>query len=128
MQILTQRDDDSAFFRDQNANNVLDLGSGFTASTAANISNIGLTALGTTAATTFTLDAPAQGCMCELIMTAGTTTINTVASGSTSISFDGTTGTQLTFNGINEAVILKGISTTRWAIKSNVGAVGVAST
>jgi len=128
MQILTQRDDATAFFQDEVANNVLDLGSAFTASTAANISNIGITQLATTAATTFTLDAPAQGCECELIMTAGTTTINTVASGSTSISFDGTTGTQLTFNGINETVALKGLSTTRWAITSNVGSVGVAST
>ena len=128
MQILTQRDDDTAYFKDQDANNVLDLGSAFTASTAANISNIGLTQITSTAAKTYTLDAPAQGCVCEIIYTGSSTTVQTVASGSTSISFNGTTGTQLTFNGINEAVILKGISTTRWAIMSNVGSVGVAST
>ena len=97
MQILTQRDDDTAYFKDQDANNTLDLGSAFTASTAANISNIGLTQITSTAATTYTLNAPAQGCTCEIIYTGSSTTVQTVASGSTSISFDGTTGTQLQF-------------------------------
>lgn len=101
-----------------------------TASTATNLKSYGITQLASTAAKSYTLDAPYAGAYKEIVMTAGTTTINTVVCGSTvnGISVGGSSTTRkLQFNGINDAVILKGISTTKWLITSNVGSVAVAT-
>jgi hypothetical protein len=87
------------------------------ASTATNIKAYGITSLTSTAAKSFTLDAPYKGAYKEIVMTAGTTTINTVVAGSTvnGISIGGSATTRkLEFNGINDAVTLRGISDTKW--------------
>ncbi len=125
MFIIKQQDDDTAKAIDQNDNNIAHFGLVATASTATNVSNVGMSLLASTAAKTFTMDAPAVGCQKQVICTAASTTVQTLNSGSTGITFDGSADT-LTFNGNNEAVILQGISTTRWAILSNTGGVGIA--
>lgn len=125
MLIIKQQDDDTAKVIDQNDNNIAHFGLVDTASTAANVSNIGMTLLASTAAKTYTMDIPSIGCQKQVICTASSTTVQTLSSGSTGITFDGSADT-LTFNGINESVILQGVSTTRWAILSNTGSVGIA--
>lgn len=100
------------------------------ASTSANIRAYGTTSLTSTAAKSYTLDAPYKGARKEIVMTAATTTINTVVCGSTSngISVGGSSTTRkLQFNTINDSVILRGISTTKWLVVSNTGSVTVAT-
>ena len=95
------------------------------ASTAANVKAYGLTSLTSTAAKTFTIDAPVPGVEKQIVMTAGTTTINTVTFGSTvnGISVGGAaTGRKITFNAIDDAVTLRGLTTTKWIVTSNTGA------
>lgn len=95
------------------------------ASTAANVKAFGLTSLTSTAAKTFAIDAPVPGVDKEIVMTAGTTTINTVTFGSTvnGISVGGSsTARKITFNAINDAVTLRGLTTTKWLVTSNTGA------
>lgn len=99
-------------------------------STAVNAKAYGITSLVSTAAKTVVLDAPFKGAYKEIVMTAGTTTINTVTIGSTvnGISVGGSaTARKLTFNAINDAVILRGISTTKWLVVANAGSVGIAT-
>ena len=99
-------------------------------STAVNAKAYGITSLVSTAAKTIVLDAPVKGAYKEIVMTAGTTTINTVTIGSTvnGISVGGSaTARKLQFNAINESVILRGISSTKWLVTSNTGGVVIAS-
>jgi len=101
-----------------------------TASTATNVKHFGLTDLDSTAAKSFTIDAPVPACEKTIIMTAGTTTINTVVFGSTvnGISVGGSSTTRkLQFNAINDSVMLRGITTTKWLVTSNTGSVVIAS-
>ena len=100
------------------------------ASTATNVRHFGITSLTSTAAKTFTIDAPVPGCKKTITMTAGTTTINTVTFGSTvnGISVGGSSTTRkLQFNAINDSVTLEGITTTKWLVTSNTGSVVIAS-
>lgn len=101
-----------------------------TASTATNVKHFGLTELTSTAAKTFTIDAPVPGCDKTIVMTAGTTTINTVTFGSTvnGISVGGASTTRkLQFNAINDSVTLRGLTATKWLVTSNTGSVVIAS-
>jgi len=96
-----------------------------TASTATNIKHFGVTELTSTAAKSFTIDAPVPACKKTITMTAGTTTINTVVFGSTvnGIQVGGTsTNRKITFNGVDDSVTLRGITTTKWIVTSNTGA------
>ena len=95
-----------------------------TASTATNVKHFGTTELTSTAAKSYTIDAPVPGCYKEICNTAGTTTINTVVFGSTvnGIQVGGlSTSRKITFIAQNAAVTLKGITTTKWVITSNDG-------
>ena len=81
-----------------------------------------MTQLTSTAAKTYTLDAPVLGAYKEIVNTAGSTTINTVVAGSTvnGISIGGSSvARKLEFNGQNDSVILRGISTTKWLVTAN---------
>lgn len=101
-----------------------------TASTGTNATAYGLTQLASTAAKSYTLDAPFKGAEKEIVMTAATTTINTVVAGSTvnGISIGGSaTARKLQFNGINEAVTLRGVSDTKWLVVNNTGSVTIAT-
>lgn len=98
--------------------------------TAANISNNGLTTFGSesTAATTYTLDAPVAGIRKSLLCNSTSTLAKTLYSGSTAIRFGASsTITNLVFDASNEAVILQGVSATQWAVVSNVGSVTLSS-
>lgn len=101
-----------------------------TASTAVNVKHFGLTELDSTAAKSFNIDAPVPGCDKTIVMTAGTTTINTVVFGSTvnGISVGGASTTRkLQFNAINDSVTLRGLTATKWLVTSNTGSVVIAS-
>lgn len=93
------------------------------ATTGTQISNNGLTVLTSTTTKTFGLAAPVAGVLKAFICTASGTSVKTVkaASGTT---VDGTND-DLTFNAANEACILIGASSTRWAVISNVNSVGI---
>lgn len=91
--------------------------------TAANFPAFGAVTFGSTAAKSYTLDAPAGGEVVYLRCTAGTTSaLQTIQSGSTAITFDGTK-TNLVFNAAGDAATLVAESATRWGIYSNVGSV-----
>lgn len=91
--------------------------------TAANFPAFGAVTFGSTAAKSYTLTAPAGGEVVYLRCTAGTTTaLQTIQSGSTAITFDGTK-TKLVFNAAGDAATLVAESATRWGIYSNVGSV-----
>ena len=95
-------------------------------STTANLANWGVSTLGSTGATaTFTLTAPVAGVEKELLATS--TSVQNVDSGSTTVTFDGTTGIRLILNNSNEGVALRGLSTTRWFIVSNTNSVAVST-
>ena len=93
-------------------------------STTANLANWGVSTLGSTGAT-FTLTAPVAGVEKELLATS--TSVQNVDSGSTTVTFDGTTGIRLILNNSNEGVALRGLSTTRWFIVSNTNSVAVST-
>ena len=86
-----------------------------TASTAVNVKHFGTTELTSTAAKTYIIDAPVPGTYKEIVNTAGSTKINTVTFGSTvnGIQVGGSSvARKITFNGQDQAVICKGITTT----------------
>jgi len=96
-----------------------------TASTTANIKHFGLTDITSTAAKSYTIDAPVPGCEKLIVNSAGTTTINTVVFGSTvnGIQVGGlSTHRKITFNAQNESVMLKGITSTKWLVTALNGA------
>jgi hypothetical protein len=96
-----------------------------TASTGTNLKHYGITEITSTAAKSYTIDAPVPGCYKEIVNAAGTTTINTVVFGSTvnGIQVGGlATHRKITFNAQNESVVVKGISTTKWLVTALNGA------
>lgn len=130
MIIINQKDDGTGGFQNENGGDLVNFNYTETASTAANLTNYGITDIASTAAKSYVLDAPVKGAIKELVMSAATTTINTVVCGSTinGISVGGSATTRkLTFNAINEAVTLRGLSATKWLVVNNTGGVGVAS-
>lgn len=91
------------------------------------IAGAGIALLGTiaTAQSAFTLPAPTAATLgTELTLIASTaSTSQTVTTNATSVKINYTGNTILTFNTIDQSVTLKQITTTQWAIKSNVGSV-----
>lgn len=85
-----------------------------TASTAAALSNIGLSRLTATASKTYSLSAPFAGALKMLHKSAASTKIISVNAGS-GVTFDGSND-DMTFNGADDAAILLGVSATRWVI------------
>lgn len=83
----------------------------------------GITNLTSTGVQTVALTIPFAGAYKSIIKTGASTAIITVTSGSTAVTFNGT-NTNLTFDAAGEAVVLTGLSATRWAILSNEGTVG----
>ena len=122
MIIINQKDDGTGGLNDENGNELFNVNYVETASTAANLKAYGLTQLTSTAAKSYTIDAPFLGAHKEIVNTAGSTTINTVTFGSTvnGISVGGSSvARKITFNGQNDAVTLTGISTSKWLVTSN---------
>lgn len=95
--------------------------------TTDNIVNYGLTELDTSVAITHVMDAPVAGVQKQLIKTDASTETITVDTGSSEITFNGT-NCLATFDGAGEALILRGLSATRWLVLTNTGSVGFAST
>lgn len=90
------------------------------ASTAANLSNSGITTLSSTATSAaYTMAAPAAGIKKVITQTGPSTAITvTLASGT----FDGTNQIA-TFNASKDTIELVGLSTSRMAVVSNIGSV-----
>lgn len=86
----------------------------------------GITNLTSTAAIAHTMQAPFPGAVKYIFKSGGTTTITTVNSGSSLITFDGTND-DLDFDAAGEAVLLVGLSATRWAIIVNTGSVALST-
>ncbi len=98
-----------------------------TADSDVTLSNHGLVKLPSTAASALTMPDPVLGAEVVLTKTGGTTTITTVIPGTTTIFFGNGTDRKLSFDAVDETVILRGQSATVWAIVSNVGSVAAAS-
>lgn len=105
---------------------VVDVDVGTTASTASIIPPTGFTDLRSTAAVVLTLAAPFQGARKTIFKSGGSTTITTVNTGSSLITYDGTND-DLDFDAAGECVQLVGLSATRWAIVTNTGSVGLST-
>ncbi len=98
-----------------------------TGSTAATMSNSGITKITSTATKTYNLADPVAGVQKEIICISTGTATKTVkcSTAGNNATFDATHHT-LTFAAVNTAVILIGLSSTRWAVMSNVNSVGIA--
>jgi len=92
------------------------------ASSLANISANGVTTISSTGTIAYLIDAPVAGVKKYLTVTASTAarTVTTPAN----VTFDGTNNTA-TFNADKQTLALIGLSTSRYAIISNVGTVGM---
>lgn len=98
-----------------------------TGSTAAAFNAMGATRFGAATAKTYTLGDTPIGSQKILRCTQGSTSaLQTVNSGSTAITFDGTKR-NLKFNAADDAVILLRETATRYSIISNVGSVAVST-
>lgn len=92
--------------------------------TGETLNNRGISVIeSTTTAPTYTMPTPAVGYVAKIVSNSSSTLTNIVTSATTI--FFGVQGsnTTLTFPAVEAAVILEGISATRWAILSNVGTV-----
>lgn len=91
----------------------------------ANLDSVGISLIGndTDSSTSFTLDDPIVGETKTIIQVDTTTTGVEIVTNSTSVSFNVAGNRTLTFNGADDAVVLKGLSSTRWGVVSNVGSV-----
>lgn len=90
--------------------------------------NSGIATLGSTdGQKNYTLAAPTAGVNKTLVCTAGSSANTCVVLCASGVTFDGT-NTKATFNAANELLDLVGISTTQWAIKSNMNSVALATT
>lgn len=117
---ITQQPDGSGGWMDGNGN-LLELPTYVeAASTAANLKRYGLATIASTGVKTFTLDAPVLGARKEIVKTANSTAICTVSCGS-GVTIGGSTKTvtKILFNGQNDSVILRAISSTKWHVVGN---------
>ena len=89
------------------------------------ISNDGITRLTATGTLTIVMEAPYAGARKIILKSITATGVLTITGSATSILFNTTTGTSLTFDGVGEMIELVGLSTTAWAIVSNQNSVGV---
>ena len=129
MYIVKQDDDGTSRFINEDGGNLKSVDFLENGSTSTNMKNYGLSRLTSTGAVTITLDAPVNGCEKHIVKTANSTAIVTVSSGSTTVFFGASTAanTTMTFNGQNDAVILRGDGTTRWQIMAQ-NSIAVATT
>jgi len=92
--------------------------------TGTTLNNRGISVIAsTTTAPTYTMPAPAVGYIAKVVSNSSST-LTTIVTSATTILF-GVQGsnTTLTFPAVEAAVVLEGISATRWSILSNVGTV-----
>ena len=99
------------------------------ADVATNITNYGITSIvASTTAPTYTLAAPVVGVVKHIYVesntSSGTAKIN---SSTTDVSFGSSGANQLQVDATHDAVILAGITTTKWRVTSNVGSVARAN-
>lgn len=98
-----------------------------TGSTAADLANRGITQFGATAAKTYDLAAPVEGAVKVLFCTdASTAAIQTVrASTGATINFFSTAGDEhiAKFSQDGDSIVLVGLSSVRWGVVANIGAV-----
>lgn len=114
---IFQADDASSGWMDGNGNKLVSPNYVETvSSTATLLKRYGLTILSSTAAKTYVLDAPVIGAYKEIVKSAGSTVIITVSVGTGVIVGGSTTTTKVLFNGQNDSVILRGVSTTKWHV------------
>lgn len=76
------------------------------------------------ASTAYTIGDPIPGCDVTIAFTAGTTVGATVTPSSSLVTFNYAGNTTLTLDADDELVVLRPVSTTQFAIISNVGSVG----
>lgn len=96
-----------------------------TGTTTEKLPNYGsISIVATSGAKTFTLKPPVPGTKVYIHSISSSTATLTVTSGSTAIAFNKAADNKLTFDAGDEAVLLCGLSATRWAIVSNQGSVG----
>jgi hypothetical protein len=99
-------------------------------STGTTIANNGFTYVGSSAAKTYNLAAPAAGVEKQIYCSqGGSTTTQTISlsTGGTVTILGSTTTNNLVFNAALESVTLKGVSVTRWAVVNNTGAVALST-
>lgn len=99
----------------------------FTASTGTNLRAFGTHRITSTAAATYILDDPVVGSTVTLYNDAGTTTINTVLLASTTVFFDGS-NRKIEFNGVDETVTLRGLTSTLWGPVASLNSPSLATT
>jgi hypothetical protein len=94
-------------------------------STAYTLSNVGFADIGSsstsTGARTYVINAPAPNAVKIITQTTTSTAATTVNSGSTAVTFDGSSQ-NIAFDAAGDSVILVGISTSRWAVIVNSSA------
>ena len=95
-----------------------------TATTSGNLPNFGTVIVpAASTAAAYTIDDPIAGLEVTLVQDNTTTTGFTVTANTTGVGFNQAGDNVLTFNGADDAVVLRGLSTTKWRIVSNVGSV-----
>jgi hypothetical protein len=100
-----------------------------TASTAAALSNSGISNIGASAtAKAYTIAPPVAGCRKVLVSSAVSTATATVIPSTTGVTLDLTANRKATFNAVDEALELVGLSATQWLVVSNTGSVGLGAT
>lgn len=92
------------------------------ASTSANLSAVGISQLEATGGATYTLDAPFAGAIKYLIRTSTSGSAINVDTATTSITYEGTND-RAVFTNAEDALVLVGLSATRWGVVSNEGTV-----
>ncbi len=95
-----------------------------TATTSANLPAFGTVILpAASTAAAYTIDDPIAGLEVTLIQDNTTTTGFTVTTATTGVSYNEAGNRIATFNGADDAIVLRALSTTRWGVVSNVGSV-----
>ena len=95
-----------------------------TATTSANLPNFGTVIVpAASTAAAYTLDDPIAGLEVTLVQNNTTTTGFTVTTNSTGVTYNQAGNRTATFNGADDAIVLRALSTTRWGVVSNVGSV-----
>jgi len=96
-------------------------------STGTNLANHGVhTIAGST--DTFKLDDPAPGCRVSIIRNvASTSTASISPVAATIVSDNGIAGSAIALQGVGDAVILEGLSTSQWAVTSKTTGVSISS-
>lgn len=100
------------------------IGSVISVSSSQVLTSILLTILTATSAAGYTLPAPVVGLEKRIVKTGNSTQALTVATDSTTVTVDGSSGTNLVFNGRNQVAYLQASSTSRWVLLSSTAQIG----